>query len=112
MENEPIFSNEIPMPPGKELRRKAQAAPCEAKPKRKYTRRTPEIPPPDGPQVEEMESKTALLSAMPEARIVSFGLEYIKALTALLELIGEPQRGKLVDFIIHHSKQDNNGKRG
>lgn len=48
MENEPIFSNEIPMPPGKELRRKAQAAPCEVKPKpkRKYTRKTPEIPPP------------------------------------------------------------------
>lgn len=46
MENEPIFSNEIPMPPGKVFRRKVQAAPCEAKPKRKYTRKTPEIPPP------------------------------------------------------------------
>lgn len=57
MENEPIFSNEIPMPPGKELRRKAQAAPCEAKPKRKYTRRTPEIPPPMGLKLKKWSPK-------------------------------------------------------
>lgn len=101
MEQEPIFSNEIPLPPGKKLRRKAQAAPSEANPKRKYTRKTPEIPPPDkGAQTDEIEPKTAFLCSMPEARISSFGVEYIQALTALLALIGEPQRAKLVEFII------------
>lgn len=100
MEQEPIFSNEIPMPPGKELRRKAQAAPCEVKqkPKRKYTRKAPEIPPP--PQTDRERPETGLSSTIPEARIASFGMEYIQALTTLLALIGEPQRAKLVEFII------------
>lgn len=47
MKQDPIFSNEIPMPPGKLLRGAAgKPSKSEGTTKRKYTRKAPEIPPP------------------------------------------------------------------
>lgn len=37
-----------------------------------------------------------------DIRFYSFGLEYIKALETLLALINEPQRTRLLDFIINN----------
>lgn len=47
MKQDPIFSNEIPMPPGKLLRGAAgKPSKSGGTTKRKYTRKAPEIPPP------------------------------------------------------------------
>lgn len=102
MKQDPIFSNEIPMPPRKLLRGAAgKPTKSEGTTKRKYTRKAPEIPPPgNGAQTDGIEPKYAPLCTVSEVQFSSFGLEYVKALTDLLALIAEAQRAKLVDFII------------
>lgn len=46
MKQDPIFSSEIPMPPEKMLRAAGKPSKSEGTTKRKYTRKAPEIPPP------------------------------------------------------------------
>lgn len=56
MKQDPFFSSEIPMPPGK-LLRSATGKPSktEGTSKRKYTRKAPEIPPPPAMGLQPME---------------------------------------------------------
>lgn len=59
-------------------------------------RRLKSPPPDNGVQTGGMKSK----ATHSEAESASSGLQYIKALTALLALLSEAQREKLVDLII------------
>lgn len=94
-----IFSSEIPgyKGPGKQN--------VEAKPaKRKYTRKPKEeaekIAPPRKKSEPEEYAAPLQINPICEERFSSFGIEYVRALSGLLELLQEPQRGKLIQFII------------
>lgn len=88
-----IFQNTVPMP-----RSKAQktASADAAKPKRQYRKRSELVP------VENITSEQTAVNicATLEQRFSSFGIEYIQALTHLLELLQESSRERLVEFII------------
>lgn len=91
-----IFSKEIP---GVKHPKCKSADP--AKPKRPYRRKTdvaPEaelVPEPDAP-----DPVGGQIIPIVEERFSSFGIEYIRALTCLLELLPSAQRERLVQFII------------
>jgi hypothetical protein len=85
-----IFSAEVPIP---EVMKPKSPSKIE-KPKRKYTRRQHLTPDPD--VVSQPDPKPEV----PATLTRTLGLEYVEALTRLLELISPPQRDKLIDFII------------
>ena len=122
-ENGEIFSNQVPGLKRAHVPR-AQQAPAppreaapisqvehtqEAKPKRPYNRKSP--PPPAAAAsprttgaIGSAPGQTSASPAVPdpavEKRFGSRGLEYIQALTRLLELLPQPSRERLVAFII------------
>lgn len=81
------------MPKSKGPKRAASGA---VKPKRQYRKRSEPVP------VENITSEQAAVNigAALEQRFSSFGIEYIQALTHLLELLKESSRERLVQFII------------
>ena len=84
-----IFSTDVPIP---EVMKPNSPPPKIEKPKRKYTRRQHLIPDPD--VMSQPDPKPEVPATL------TLRLEYVEALTRLLELISPPQRDKLIDFII------------
>lgn len=93
-----IFSKEIP---GAKETDPTKAKPAGAPAKRKFTSKqsSPSAVPDTAKVAAEIQAAHPLPSVV-EERCGSFGLEYIQALTRLLELLSESQREKLVQFII------------
>ena len=88
-----VFSKEPPIP----KRHSANTTPhSDAQaPKRKYTRKAKPQP------TDESMSTSIVIPEQSAVRFSSHGIEYMTALINLLSLIAEPQRSKLVDFIIN-----------
>lgn len=88
-----IFQNTVPMPRSKVHKKVSADA---AKPKRQYRKRSEPVP----AETKTSEQAAVNIGATMEQRFSSFGIEYIQALTHLLELLQESSRERLVEFII------------
>lgn len=98
-----IFSAELPIPKGKASKMPPpikKQEPVADKPKRKYERKMkPETTISEKPEKRAVELPQEIAGRL-EVFTHSFGVEYLGVLERLLALIGEPQRAKLLDFII------------
>ncbi len=97
-ENSEIFSREVP---GQKrfmaaIAKQEKAPATETKPKRQYNRKSP---PPLALKTVSSQGKVPT-EIIPNGRYGSYDLEYIQALTRLLELLHESSRDRLVSFLI------------
>lgn len=80
-----------------------KASATKATPKRKYERKEKPVKSPsaDKPDTSLVQPLKEMTGAITELTVVQqITVEHIKAFTSLLELISQPQRDRLVDFVI------------